>query len=105
MNKIIQNLKGYEAVKSLVESEISDYSYFKQGEVKWNDNYGDYDETDEQEHYQIDITTRDKHKTLSFNYNIKEETIEIELGEDSWNEVCDYDWRVKYFWMALLEWS
>jgi len=74
MAKLIQELKGYQAVKDLVEGELSDYSYWTAGELKWNDNYGDYEEDDEQEHYEINITNnRDKSKTLAFNYNKKEE--------------------------------
>lgn len=105
MTKLIQELKGYQAVKDLIEGELSDYSYWTAGELKWNSNYGDYEEDDEQEHYEINISNnRDKSKTLSFNYNKKEETMEIELGEDSWQEICDYDYKIKFFWMALLEW-
>ena len=103
--QLIQELKGYKAVKDLVEGELSDYSYWSVGKLKWNDGFGDYEEDDEQEHYEICVSNnRDKTKILSFNYNKKEETIEIELGEDNWHEVNDYDYRIKYFWMALLEW-
>lgn len=106
MSKLIQTLKGYQAVKELIEGELSDYSYFKAGELEWNDAYGEYEDDDEQEHYSIDITIghEDKRRYLNFNYNKQEDTIEIELGEDSWQEVTDYDYKVKYFWMALLEW-
>jgi len=95
---------GYEKVKELIEGELSDYSYFEIGELKLNDEYGSFDEEDEEEHYIIEITSRDKVKTLRFNYNRKTDKIEIELSEDSFYEVDDYSYRIKYFWMALLEW-
>src|SRR3972149_6247094 len=102
MTKLIQTLKGYQQVKDLVEGELSNYSYFKSEELKWNDNYGEYEEDDEQEHYAINIKFNDKNKTLYFNYNIKEDAIEIELSEDCWEEVTTYDYKIKYFWMTLL---
>jgi hypothetical protein len=46
----------------------------------------------------------DKNKNLYFNYNKKDNKIEVEIGEDSWYEICSYDWKIKYFWMALLQW-
>lgn len=105
MAKLIQTLKGYEKVKELIENELSDYSYFKTKNLEWNDCYGDYDESDEEEHYKIEIYGHDEYlKTLCFNYNTKTEQIEIEIGEDSWYQIETYDYTIKYFWMALLKW-
>lgn len=99
-------MKGYEKVKELIEGELEDYSYFEAGELKWNSEYGAFEEYDKDEHYIIDIKVghEDKYKTLRFNYNREKEEIEIELGEDHWQEVCDFKHTIKYFWMALLEW-
>lgn len=98
-------MKGHDKIKEFIEGELSDYSYFEMGELKWNNAYGEFEEEDGEEHYIIDIKKgNEKTKTLNFNYDRKEDKIEVELGEDSWNEVTTYDWRVKYFWMALLEW-
>ena len=36
---------------------------------------------------------------------VKSDDVEIELGEDCWYSIVTYDWRVKYFWMALLSWD
>jgi hypothetical protein len=105
MVKLIQALKGYEAVKELISHELEDYSYFNTGDLEWNDSYGDYKESDEEEHYKIEIKGHDEYlKTLYFNYNKESEKIEIEIGEDSWYEVRVYDNTIKYFWMALLKW-
>jgi len=35
---------------------------------------------------------------------MEKDKIEIELGEDNFEEVDDYSYRIKYFWMALLTW-
>ena len=103
--KLIQTLKGYKEIKELIDGELVDFSYFEIGELKWNDAYGDYDEEDEEEHYEIEISgMRGKEKTLYFNYNKETGKIEIELSEDSWQEICSYDYKIKYFWMVLLEW-
>jgi len=108
MKKTIQELKGYEKIKELINDEIEEYSYFEAGELKWNNNYDDYDLEDEEEHYQIEIGVgvgdEKKKKILYFNYNKETEKIEIDLYEDNWHEVCSYDWKIKYFWMALLKW-
>lgn len=106
MNKEeLENLKGYKEVSELINGELDDYSYFEVGELKWNDSYGSYDEEDEEEHYIVEITGwNNKTKSLAFNYNVKEDKIEVELSEDSFYETNNYDYKVKYFWMALLEW-
>ena len=31
--------------------------------------------------------------------------LQIELHEDCWEDIASYDWTVKYFWMAFLEWA
>ena len=97
-------MKGYEKIKELIEGELEDYSYFKIGELKWNDEFGNFDENNEDEHYIIEIEKGEKTKTLRFNYNRKSDKIEIEISEDNYEEICDFQHTIKYFWMALLEW-
>jgi hypothetical protein len=97
-------MKGYEKVKELVEGELSNYSYFNIGEIKVDNCY---DQTEEDEYYTVDIGSLNldsETKSLCFHYNRKEDKIEIELGEDNFEEVDDYSYKVKYFWMALLKW-
>ncbi len=36
---------------------------------------------------------------------IENDKIEIELGEDNWEEVNTFQYKAKYFWMALLKWE
>ena len=95
-------MKGYEKVKELIEREISDYSYFTIGELKLCDAYS---QTEDDEYYQVEISSlNNKSKILYFHYDRINDKIEIELGEDSWEEVEDYSYKIKYFWMALLTW-
>ncbi len=85
----------------MLESELDSYSYFNYGEIKVNDAY---EKTEEDEYYEVDVKKGEKTKTLCFHYDRKEDKLEIEIGEDNFEEVTTYDWKVKYFWMALLEW-
>ena len=95
-------MKGYEKVKEFLESELSDYSYFNYEEIKVD---GAYEQTEEDEYYEVDVKKGgDNETTLCFHYDRKKDKLEILLGEDSFEEVTTYDWRVKYFWMALLKW-
>lgn len=43
-----------------------------------------------------------KQKTLYFRY--KNNNLEVEIGEDRYANVVKYNWTVKYFWQAFLEW-
>lgn len=95
-------MKGYEKVKELIEGELGNYPYFDIGEIKLSDSYS---QTEEDEYYEVDISClRHKKKTLYFHYDRNKEKIEIELGEDNWEEVEDFSSKIKYFWMALLTW-
>ena len=49
-------------------------------------------------------TMEDKVKSLYFKYDKVNEVLKIEVGEDIYEVVEEYTWRVKYFWMTLLEW-
>lgn len=92
-------MKGYEKVKELVEGELDDYSFFSIKNIEM------YDDYKEEEYYRVEIeTNRDKKITLHLKYNIENDKISVELGEDTYEEVKSYDYTIKYFWMALLEW-
>jgi len=98
-------MKGYEKVKELIEGELEDFGHFEIGELKIDKGY----ELEEDcEHYEIDIVCgyEKKVKTLYFQYDRKKDEIGIELSPESnaYETITTYDWRVKYFWMALLEW-
>ena len=96
-------MKGYDEVKEFIESELSDYSYFEVGELKIDQNY---ELGENEEYYEVEISSlKDTKKTLYFKYDRAQDIIAIELSEDNYEEVNGYDWRVKYLWMALLEWN
>ena len=95
-------MKGYEKVKEILKSELDDYSYFNYGEIKVDKCY---DQTEEDEYYEVEVGKGvDKKVILCFHYSKEEDKMEILLGEDTFEEITTYDWRVKYFWMALLKW-
>ena len=95
---------GFEKIKDLVEGELGDYSFFEIGDIELYDEYGD------EEYYRVNIkaerTSIPKltNRIICFKYDTQNEDIYVELGEDNYEKVEDFDWTIKYFWMALLEW-
>jgi len=89
-------MKYYEKLKEFLDGELGDYSCFKY-EIDCTDKEG------LEEYYEVEVTDGDKTKTLYFKLN--DAKIEIDTNEDCFEEVVSYDWRVKYFWIALLKWE
>ena len=90
---------GYEEIKELVESELSDFSYFKLNKIEFEEEFGNHN------YFAVDIVNlEEKKKTLNFRYDVEKKIIEIELNEDCYQELDDYTYKARYFWMALLEW-
>ena len=61
---------------------------------------------DDEEYYTVDFRTADAKlpdKTLRF--KVTTNGIEIDASEDNWEKVNNWDYHVKYFWMALLSWE
>lgn len=93
-------MKGRNMLKEFLDSELGDYSYFKVAEILLNEEYANY------EYYDVTIKNlNEKLKELRFRYDLENNTLEIELSEDMYEEINEYEWRVKYFWMALLKWE
>lgn len=91
-------LTAVKAVESFLKSELDEYSYFKWKIV-------------ETEYYkdEVFIDTEINDKTIRFRAKLGDGNPEdcklfVDMHEDNWNQVATYNWRVKYFWMALLEW-
>lgn len=111
MNKELEH-KAIEIVQEFLDGELGDYSHFK---YKLDDS----EVSGKEVRVNYNVTTSsspDSYNGLYFNVifkdedNIKDEeeatiTLEIDLGEDNWQEIRSYDWQVKYFWMALLSWE
>ncbi len=95
-------MKGYEKVKEILAEELEDYSYFSYGEIKIDKGY---DQTEEDEYYEVDVTKGNEEEvTLCFHYSREKDKVKILIGEDTFEEITTYDYKVKYFWMALLKW-
>jgi len=90
-------MKHKELLVDFLNEELEDYSYFTVESIDLDD------EHQNSEYYNVKITGGDHIKYVSFKLDGKK--IEVELGEDSWYEVCTYEYTVKYFWMALLKWK
>lgn len=91
-------MKHIDKLQELLSDELDDYGYFNKREIHFDEEYNGY------EYYSVDIkTTDDRSKTIRFRFS--DDSNEISLGEDTWQEFEDYDYRIKYFWMALLSWE
>ena len=86
-------------LEEFLNEELEDYSYFTIEIIELEDT----NEKSNTEFYSVKITGGSNTQYVSFRLDGK--TIEVELGEDSWYEVCSCDYTIKYFWMALLKWE
>lgn len=86
-------MKKYDKLKELVEKELSEYSYFEGWDIKFEEEYKDY------EYYNLETKMNDVH------FRVSDDKIEVELSEDSYYEIKYFDWTIKYFWMAILSWD
>ncbi len=84
-------------LEEFLSEELEEYSYFKIDNIELSDFH------EETEYYSVTISGGNNIKTVYF--KLDGHKIEIELGEDSWYEVCTYEYNIKYFWMALLKWE
>lgn len=53
------------------------------------------------EYYEVEIKRYDNLILVEFNYDEDKDVLIINMGEDNWYEVKEYDWSVKYFWMLV----
>lgn len=92
-------MKHKHLIEEFLNEELGDYSYFTIEHIELEDS----DEESDIEYYSVKITGGNNTQYLSFKVDgIK---IEVELSENSWYEVCTYEYTIKYFWMALLRWE
>lgn len=91
-------MKYIEKLQEFIHEELDDYSYFKGWELTSES------DDDEYEYYTLNIKINEKYvKEVTF--RVSDKKIEVEHGEDCWDETNTHDYRVKYFWMALLSWD
>jgi len=89
-------IKAVKAVEAFLETELSDYSYFKGWKVIGTEDDGDK--------VYVDAKIRDQElrfKVENFDGDIEQCKISIEMYEEIWESIVTYDWRVKYFWMKV----
>ena len=90
--------KAKELLEKFLSDELEDYSYFRY-EIK-ESNYG------EEDWFSVEFHTEFTNKFFnSIEFKVENDTVYLELSEDSWEKVEYWDWTVKYFWMKLLKWK
>ena len=93
MNEI--EIKAVGVVEEIVSDELDGYSYFEGWRVV---------EAEERDDGEVRVEVEVPNGNY-LTFIVKSDDVEIELGEDCWYSIVTYDWRVKYFWMALLSWD
>lgn len=98
--------KARKIAEAFVNHEIEDYGW---GITKVENHGADSDScqlelTIDDKYYVVlrisempDVTDEDDEEFFS------DAKIEVEMGEDYFEETKDYDWTIKYFWIALLD--
>tara|TARA_R110000751_G_scaffold193405_1_gene298889 strand:+ start:321 stop:647 length:327 start_codon:yes stop_codon:yes gene_type:complete len=96
------------AVETVLNGELGDYSYFGKWEYEHMESYGGevYIDVEFPEIASKGLKFKvDPEKIDTDDEDDYHGEIEIEMGEDSYEVFVTYDHRVKYFWMALLNWN
>jgi len=88
-------IKAVKVVEEIVSDELDDYSYFEGWKVI---------EAEERDDETVSVYVEVPNGN-DLHFMVDRDAVEIEIGEDCWYSIVTYDWRVKYFWMALLSWD
>lgn len=95
-------------LNSMQENHISKIEEFLDEELGQNSWFeyeiSEVDSDDSETSFEVKFTTGEK-GTKYIQMKTDGEKIEIDMNEDSWEEIASHNWTVKYFWMALLNWS
>lgn len=49
----------------------------------------------------VEVFRLDKSIDINFKYDNKDDDLSIELTEDNYNIIREFDWTVKFFWMLV----
>lgn len=90
------NESHIDLLTNFLDSELSEYSWFKY----------EIDPVEDGEETIVEVKVEGKDGGVAYLHMRTDGNIlEIEMNEDMWEETNDFSWRVKYFWMALLNWD
>ncbi len=97
--------EAQEMLSDFLESELGDYSFVWKIELEDEYEYEDYF------YFNVEynrMKLADCNNGLRFkvkpNRPDVEDEIQIDMGEDSWYEICTFNQTVKYFWM-MIKWE
>jgi hypothetical protein len=77
-----------EALKEFLDSEVSDYDLSYSYSIDFEDI--------------ASVTVKRYDNEIDVNFRCHNERgLQMELSEDSWYKIREYDWTVKYFWMLI----
>ena len=97
------------AVKDVIESELQDY-------LELSIKIEECDIYDDDAYISVEVLDADRvlqymkfkieNITDKASFNPEEDNfnIYVEISEDSYERIKTYDWQVKYFWIAFMDW-
>lgn len=83
------NNKFSERLTEFLDSECSDYEEYS---WNWNDDYNCCE---------VCISRYDNKIEIYFKYDENIDSLFIDMSDGNWQEVNEYDFLVKYFWMLV----
>lgn len=95
----------FNALNELLESELGDYSFFKDYNISHEDSTsGGY------EYFTVEILSdfveHDSKIFSTLYFRVTGDVVEIDMSDDdTWEQVKYYDSTVKYLWMKILKWE
>ena len=87
-------MKYIKELQNFLDSELWDYSM--KYDIQLNEEY------EEEEYYAVKIIDSKDKVIWMVDFRLSKKWIDVDLYEDNWEEVCDFEYTVKYFWIALL---
>lgn len=84
-------------IHDFVECELEDYSFYAGYEVE------EYDFLNGEHFYHIRIKSDMGMDFNIIHFKVADGILYVDINEDSWEKIEEYDYSVKYFWIALLD--
>jgi hypothetical protein len=84
-------------VTGIVMGEIGEYSWFQGTNIDFEDSFPEI------EYYNLNVM-RDDVRVKTVRLKTDGSIVWVELGEQVWHEIHEYDYSMRHLWMAILSW-
>lgn len=82
-----------EKLKNFLDSEVDDYDMSYEIES--------VDFTEDKPEFYATVKVKRWENEIDVCFRVKNGELQIELSEDCWYNIREFDWTVKYFWMLV----